>query len=124
MKMDIEGCEALAVKGMSRCLAAKKIKHLLLELHPQQLLDGGSSPDFVLGALRSADYMGFTIDHSARVTRRWAYGQDLDFRTLLRPFTPTEKLDAWPHQFWIAPELERAWLNIGNLFKSRSSWSS
>jgi len=124
MKMDIEGCEALAVKGMSRCLAAKKIKDLLLELHPQQLLDGGSSPDFVLGALRSADYMGFTIDHSARVTRRWAYGQDLDFRTLLRPLTPTEKLDAWPHQFWIAPELERAWLNIGNLFKSRSSWSS
>jgi len=62
MKMDIEGSEALAVKGMSRCLATKKIKHLLLELHPQQLLDLGSSADAVVEILLAADYKGITID--------------------------------------------------------------
>ena len=103
MKMDIEGAEALAVKGMSKSLAKKKIKHLLLELHPQQLLDLGSCADAVIETLLVADYKGFTIDHSNLVTRRWAYGQESNPRSLLRPFDPAEDLDAWPHQLWIAP---------------------
>lgn len=109
MKMDIEGAEALAVKGMSKCLAKRKIKHLLLELHPDLLLDQGFSVDAVIEILRAADYTGFTINHSFRVTRRWAYGQESNLPSLLRPFDPAERLDAWPHQLWIAPGSERTW---------------
>ena len=110
MKMDIEGAEALAVKGMSKSLAKKKIKHLLLELHPQQLLDQGSCADAAVEILRAVDYTGFTINHSAPVTRRWAYGQELNLWSLLRPFDPAEDLDAWPHQLWIAPGSVRTWM--------------
>ena len=110
MKLDIEGSEAMAVKGMSNCLATKRIKHLLLELHPQQLLDQGFSADAVIETLLAAGYVGFTVDHSAPVTRRCAYAQDFSLRSLLRPFDPAERLDSWPHQLWIAPGLARTWV--------------
>ncbi len=110
MKMDIEGAEALAITGLSKSLSARTIKFLLLELLPDALLDQGSSTEAVVEILRAAQYTGFTIDHSPSATRLSAYGGILDVRSLLRPFDPADRLDAWPHQLWLAPGSARTWL--------------
>jgi FkbM family methyltransferase len=103
MKMDVEGGEATAISGMRGLLAARSVRRLLLELHPQALAEGGLTLEDVYGPLRRAGYQGFTIDHSPATTRRLAYGRRGDGRSLLTPVVPGQPLDAWPHQLWLAP---------------------
>lgn len=87
---------------------------LLLELHPNALLDQGSSVEAVVEILRSAGYVGLTIDYSASTNRRAAYGRIRDIQSLLTPFDPADGLDAWPHQLWLEPESARAWLTFSS----------
>jgi FkbM family methyltransferase len=109
MKMDIEGAEAMALAGLWRSLSAGRIKFLLLELHPTALLDRGSSTQAVVEILRAAQYTGLSIDHSPSATHRSAYGRVRDLRSLLKPFGPADRLDAWPHHLWMAPGSAPPW---------------
>lgn len=109
LKMDIEGAEAMAIAGLWKSLSARRIKFLLLELHPTALLDQGSSTQAVVEILRTAQYTGFSIDHSSSATHRSAYGRVRDLRSLLKPFGPADHLDAWPHQLWLAPGTAPPW---------------
>jgi FkbM family methyltransferase len=106
MKMDIEGAEAFALTGLAESLAERKVKRLLLELHPVQLAEHGSTVAAVIQKLESAGYRAWTIDHSPMATRRTAYKREIDIKALLRPHNSSEQYDAWPHQLWLAPDVE------------------
>ncbi len=103
MKMDIEGGEAFAIKGLAKSLVSHRVKRLLLELHPAQIAEHGSSVAEIVNSLQAAGYVGWTIDHSPITTRRIAYQKSLLVEDLLRPVDPSGSLDAWPHQLWLAP---------------------
>ena len=106
MKMDIEGAEVFALAGLEKSLIRRKVKRLLLELHPIQLAEHGSSVSSVVEKLQSAGYNPWTIDHSFTGTRRAAYQKDISLEALIRPFEPTQQYDPWPHQLWLAPGVE------------------
>jgi FkbM family methyltransferase len=58
IKMDIEGAEILALRGMSDLLRSPHSpRAIFLELHPDMLPDFGSSSDEVLAVLESAGYV-------------------------------------------------------------------
>lgn len=103
MKMDIEGAEVFAINGLRESLRNMRIKRLLLELHPVQLLEHGSSTKDIIETLQEAGYKALTIDHSLSVTRYAAYGKNVDVAELLRPLNVGDQLDAWPHHLWLAP---------------------
>lgn len=103
VKMDIEGAEVFALAGMRRGLQAHRYERILLELHPPQLQEHGHAPAELTRMLTEAGYRGWAVDHSAETTRKWAYARSLDPRQLLRPLSPSEPLDVWPHVLWVAP---------------------
>jgi hypothetical protein len=103
LKMDIEGGEAAAIAGMRHLLAERGVRRLLLELHPSELAELGTTVHDVDAVLAGAGYRGFTIDHAPATTRRVAYGRQHAVATLLRPLHPGQAIDAWPHQLWLAP---------------------
>ncbi len=106
LKMDIEGGEVLALAGLEESLQKRRVKRLLLELHPAQIAELGSSANTLMRKLQAAGYVAQTIDHSSRATRRAAYNKAKDPASWLRPFTIFDELDAWPHQLWTAPGVE------------------
>lgn len=106
MKMDIEGAETFAVAGMSDSLSTGRIKRLLLELHPAQLIEHGSSASNVIQILQDFGYNAWTIDHSPQATRQSAYKGIKSFKQLVRPFDVRQRLDAWPHLLWLAPGVQ------------------
>lgn len=97
LKMDIEGGEARALAGLRRSFEAGVVDRLLLEVHPQQLEESGSSVAQVFELLERAGFRGWTVDHSPRATRRAAYARRVDVRTYLRPLDARQPLDAWAH---------------------------
>ena len=96
LKMDIEGAEAAALRGLDRRLSDDRIGVIVLEVHPQHLLDQGSSVDDVVGLLRRYGYHLWTIDHSPSTSRRIGAGK-MDVRGALAPLTDTTNLGSWPH---------------------------
>lgn len=106
MKMDIEGAETFAIAGLAESLAERKVKRLLLELHPVQLAEHGSTVAAIIQKLASAGYRAWTIDHSPMATRQSAYKREIDIHQLLRPHNSSEQYDAWPHQLWLAPDVD------------------
>jgi len=100
LKMDIEGGETSALAGLRRSLEAGIVERILLEVHPQELAQLGTSTDEVFEMLLGAGYRGWALDHSARASRRAAYARQLNAREYLRPFHPGQPLDAWPHLLW------------------------
>jgi FkbM family methyltransferase len=56
LKLDIEGAEILALKGLLRTLASQRIGAVMMELHTQQLPLFGSSSQEVLDRLSAAGY--------------------------------------------------------------------
>jgi FkbM family methyltransferase len=106
MKMDIEGAEGFALAGLAKSLSEKRIRRLLLELHPQLLAEHGDTAANLMEQLQRFGYKPWTIDHSPSVTRRAAYKRSIDRGMLLRPLSSRESLDAWPHQLWLAPGTE------------------
>ena len=104
VKLDVEGAEALALRGMHAGLHAGRYRRVLLELHPAQLAEHGAGVAEVLHALRAAGYRGRTIDHSPAAGRRAAYARRARPERFLRPLADADdRLDAWPHQLWVAP---------------------
>ncbi len=103
MKMDIEGAEVFAIPGLEESLTKRKIKRLLLELHPLEVAEHGSTIGAATRKLESAGYRAWTIDHSPTATREAAYKKEIRVDALLRPFDSSSQYDAWPHQLWLAP---------------------
>jgi FkbM family methyltransferase len=56
VKIDIEGAEALALKGMEQGLRAAKYRALMIELHPPVLMELGTSARDVIQTLQSSGY--------------------------------------------------------------------
>ena len=106
MKMDIEGAEAFAIAGLEESMTKGKVKRLLLELHPNEVAEYGSTISAVIEKLQSAGYRAWTIDHSPTTTREAAYQKEINVKALLRPLDSSGEYDAWPHQLWLAPGIE------------------
>jgi FkbM family methyltransferase len=103
LKMDIEGAEGFALAGLANSLREHRVKRLLVELHPEQLLEHGQSEDEVFGQLRQFGYQIWIVDHSPRMTRHAASGPHLDPRLLLRPLDVYAGLHNWPSILCVAP---------------------
>jgi FkbM family methyltransferase len=99
LKMDIEGGEASALAGLNRRLDAGRIDRILLEIHPHELAQLGSSVDHVLAHLRSRRYAGWKIDHTRAPHAAAATGR-MDARSLLTPLGDGP-LGDWPHVLWL-----------------------
>jgi len=97
VKIDIEGAEALALAGMSAGLRRGRYRRMLLELHPAQLSEHGTSPQAIIDGLLQKGYRGWVIAHSAADVRRAAYAHGEPVDSLVRPLRWPELLDAWPH---------------------------
>jgi len=106
MKIDIEGAEGFALKGLARSLARQRVKRLLLELHPDQLAEHEHSLEGMLEKLEGAGYQAWSVDHSPRANRRAAYARRLNVASLLQQFDPRAALDTWPHLLWTVPGWE------------------
>jgi FkbM family methyltransferase len=103
LKMDIEGAEEMALRGMEAGLAGGRYRRVLVELHPTLHPRGGALADDVGALFRAAGYRGWSVDHSPEATRRAVYGGRVDARELVRPLDASAPHDAWPHQLWTAP---------------------
>ena len=99
LKMDIEGAEGRALTGLRRALADRRIKFLVLEVHPEYLRGQGTSPEQIVTDLRGYGYRAWKIDHSPSAHRRIASG-DTDVTSVLTPFGESDDLGPWPHLFW------------------------
>ena len=99
LKMDIEGGEGRALIGLHRRLTERRVERILLEIHPQHLLDQGSSAECVVSELRAYGYQAWTIDHSPSVTRRIAAAR-ADVASALAPLDDMARLGPWPHMLW------------------------
>jgi FkbM family methyltransferase len=99
LKMDIEGAEGRALTGLRRALAARRIKFLVLEVHPEYLRDQGTSLKRVVADLRGFGYRAWKIDHSPSAHRRIASGE-MDVTSVLTPLGETDDLGPWPHLLW------------------------
>jgi FkbM family methyltransferase len=109
LKMDIEGFESHALRGLADYLSSHRIKRLLLELHPAQLAELGRSAQEVIVKLYRYGYQPYLIDHSPAAFHRAAYSKHIKLADIIRPFEPHVALDAWPHLLWLAPGVARSW---------------
>lgn len=96
LKLDIEGAEALALKGMAAGLRSGRYERLLVELHPTLLPALGSSAEAVIDELLAAGYRAWEVKHDRETTRRAAYTRRPDPTTVLREWAGGA-VGAWPH---------------------------
>ena len=106
LKMDIEGYEGFALAGMERALREHRIKRIILELHPGQMVEHGHNPNGVIAQLTVNGYQAARIDHSPAAFRRAAYARTPQPADFLVPLAANEPLDLWPHLFLTAPGVE------------------
>jgi FkbM family methyltransferase len=103
LKMDIEGAEEMALRGMSEGLSRHRYKRILLEAHPALLAEQNRATSDVLNLLIDAGYEGWSIDHSPQAIRRAAYARRLDCEDYLKRLDCADSSDLWPHFLWLAP---------------------
>jgi len=107
VKMDIEGAEQLAIRGMSKGLAAHRYRNIILELHPEPLDQRGVTVRNVLALLEQSGYRGWRIDHSPNKTRQAAYSRNISAAEFITEAYNGEQIrDSWPHMLWLAPEVQ------------------
>jgi len=103
VKIDIEGAEAEALRGMEAGLERHRYRYVLVECHPAGLAHMGASVEQCLTPLRRAGYRGWHIDHSAAMHRR-AAGATVPTAELIAPIDESVLAsDHWPHLLWAAP---------------------
>jgi len=103
LKMDIEGAEALALRGMEAGLRAGRYRMMVIELHPAALPDFGTSVALLVDFISSFGYRAWRIDHSKAAMRRSAY-RTVAPSDLLSRWTTASEVDAWPHLLWSLTE--------------------
>jgi FkbM family methyltransferase len=106
LKMDIEGAEDLALRGMAAGLARYRYRFVLLEVHPALLAERGRTFEETVEPLRAAGYVSWRIDHSASTTRKAAYGRWGHLGDLIQARADGELLGPWPHLLWVSPKAE------------------
>jgi FkbM family methyltransferase len=74
VKMDIEGAEPLALKGMTRILSDPKLKVVFIECNRDMLAAQGTSPEEVLGTLRDRGFSCLRLDEANFLCTRTAPG--------------------------------------------------
>lgn len=99
LKMDIEGGEAPALDGLTRCLSEQRVDRILLELHPLHLERQGHSAFGVVRALQAHGYRAWRIDHTSGAYRRAAMSA-VPAASLLAPLSEGSDLGTWPHLLW------------------------
>jgi FkbM family methyltransferase len=99
LKMDIEGAEALALRGMEAGLRGGRYRVMVIEFHPAALADFGSSVATLADFLLNCGYRAWRIDHTSRAMRRAVYCEVAP-RHLLTPWTKSSTIDDWPHLLW------------------------
>jgi FkbM family methyltransferase len=103
VKIDIEGAEADAIRGMAAGIEQHRYRYVLLECHPAELARLGASVEQCLAPFRRAGYRGWHIDHSAEMHRR-AARRPVPTAELLAPIDEQVlAADQWPHLLWAAP---------------------
>jgi FkbM family methyltransferase len=103
IKIDIEGGEADAIRGMSDGLQRHRYRYVLLECHPAELAGLGATLDQCVEPFVRAGYRGWRIDHSPDMHRRAALSP-IPASELLTPIDrQVLASDAWPHLLWAAP---------------------
>lgn len=72
IKMDIEGAEGIALKGMAKIIDRSRDLKMMMEFCPAMLSRFDCGADFVIDFLRSRDFMSWTInDDSSLAPVRW-----------------------------------------------------
>jgi FkbM family methyltransferase len=104
LKLDIEGAEELALRGMASGLSRHRYRMILLEVHPTLLAERGQTVANVLSLLTNCGYRLRRIDHSPAATRRAAYARQPDPEDFLLPEESGHYSDdAWPHLLCLSP---------------------
>jgi FkbM family methyltransferase len=107
LKMDIEGHEAEALKGMRACLASRRITHVFIELHLSLL--SAAELESVLSAFRDHGYRGFILLEGPQIAKEAARlvraGGATTAAVARRPFTERSLAeagvtDARAHMWW------------------------
>ncbi|WP_241179994.1 FkbM family methyltransferase [Humisphaera borealis] len=106
LKMDIEGAEGLALRGLEQSLSTHRVRRLLLEVHPHDLLRYGIRAEDILQSLTNFGYRCLRVSHDLRATRRAAYSRHLQLADILTPIDTMVGLDNWPHLLFLAPSIE------------------
>jgi hypothetical protein len=106
LKMDIEGAEAGALRGLGGRLARGAVDRIILELHPAHLVKQGIAPESVVHHVQTFGYDVWRIDHSPAVHRRSA-SRHIDPGALLTPLGEATALGAWPHLLFVRRGLSR-----------------
>lgn len=106
LKMDIEGAEGLALLGLRESLALRRVRRILLELHPAQLAEHGHEAATLLEELQQYGYDPWRIEHGDRANRRAAYQRRIDLRRVLRRLDTAAPLDQWPHVLLVLRGME------------------
>jgi FkbM family methyltransferase len=99
LKMDIEGAEGFALRGMRYSLANRRVQRILLELHPAQLAEHGQSSAALIEKLQKSGFDVWRIDHSPRANRWASYRRNFDVKRLLHRLDIGAPLDRWPHVY-------------------------
>lgn len=103
VKIDIEGAEGDAIRGMTAGLERRRYRYAIVECHPAELGRLGTSIGEVLAPFRASGYGGWRIDHSAEMHRRASSGA-VATADLLAPIDDRALAsDPWPHVLWVAP---------------------
>jgi len=100
LKMDIEGGEARALKGLERRLSDDLIDRILLELHPAYLQHQGETAERVIAHLMRYSSHVWHIDHTAAAYRLAATSLRVSTDSLLASTEGVASLGPWPHLLW------------------------
>jgi FkbM family methyltransferase len=106
VKIDVEGFELEVLRGLEDGLARRRIRVIVLELHPGLLARRGATPDACVSLLEEHGYRGWTIDMSPRTYNR-AVRRDIAPERLLLP-AEAWRASAWPHVVFAAPGVRLA----------------
>jgi hypothetical protein len=103
VKIDIEGAEVDALRGMAAGLMQRRYRYALVECHPRELSERGATVDDCVAAFSRAGYRAWRIDHSPEMHRRAAAGP-VPVAELLSALEPGASASArWPHFLFAAP---------------------
>lgn len=104
VKVDVEGAEALVLRGMRDGIRRGRYRRVLVELHPWEYADLHAEFGAMAEALRAAGYRGWRVDDAAEVTRRAYYGGAAG--AALLPLEDGAPSGTWPHVLWTLPGSE------------------